>query len=74
MSRVLLVAMTEDEVTARCATEDVGISAIEALPGGGVRLVCMSADGAETMKAKLKRKMLADTAVRAAHRPRTPLW
>ena len=74
MTRVLLVAMTEDEVTARCATEDVGISALETLPGGGVRLVCMSADGADTMKAKLKRKMLSDTAARSAHRPRTPLW
>ena len=71
MTRVLLVAMTEDEVI---ASEDVGISAMETLPGGGVRLVCMSVDGAETMKAKLKRKMLSDTAARSAHRPRTPLW
>src|SRR2546421_6841587 len=32
-------------VIARCLSEKVNISAIERLPQGGVRLVCMSVDG-----------------------------
>lgn len=74
MSRVLLVNLSEDEVRTRCEREDVGISAMEDLPGGGVRLVCMSNDGAELMRAKLKRQMLGETATRRLYRPRTPIW
>ena len=42
MSRVLFVSLDEGQVVARCLAEKVGISAIERLPGGGVRFVCMT--------------------------------
>ena len=51
MSRVLLVALDERQVTAKCLAEKVGISALEGVPGGGVRLVCVSADGAAQVRA-----------------------
>ena len=46
MSRVLFVTLDEGPLVAKCLAEKVGISAIERLPAGGMRLVCMSSDGA----------------------------
>lgn len=66
--------MTVSEATSRCQSEDVGISAIEALPGGGVRLVCKSSDGAETIRAKFKSKLMTGEVTRERHRPTKPLW
>jgi hypothetical protein len=74
MSRVLLVALEEAQVIARCAAEKVGISAIEPLTTGGVRLVCMSGHGAASMTRKLKGHLISGEVVRERHRPRTPLW
>jgi hypothetical protein len=74
MSRVVFLDMSESAVVARCATEKVGISAIERLPAGGIRLVCMSGDGAELIRRKLKSHVLKVDAEREGHRPRTPLW
>ena len=74
MSRVLFVRMDESKVVASCLAENVGISAIERLPAGGVRLVCMSSDGAGIMTRKLKSHLLADDVARQAHRPARPLW
>lgn len=74
MSRVLLVTLDEGQVVAKCLAEKVGISAIERLPGGGVRLVCKSSDGAAVMGRKLKGKLITEPVTRAAHRPSTPLW
>jgi hypothetical protein len=74
MSRVLFVALDEGEIVLRCLDENVGISAIERLPQGGVRLVCMSNDGAALMSHKLKRHLIAGEVTRAPHRSRTPLW
>jgi hypothetical protein len=74
MSRVVLVNLDEGDVVARCLAEKVGISAIERLPAGGVRLVCMSGDGAVHMHRKLKRHLITSPVTRAAHRPATPLW
>ena len=37
MSRALFVSLDEGQVVARCLAKNVGISAIERLPGGGVR-------------------------------------
>ena len=68
MSRALFVDLDEAKVAARCNSENVGVSTIEALPAGGVRLVCMSADGAEHMKKMLKSRLIADTAARTPHR------
>jgi hypothetical protein len=74
MSRVLFLTLDEGEVVTRCLSEKVGISAIERLPGGGVRLVCKSSDGAALMGRKLKQHLMEDTAARDRHRPTTPLW
>ena len=74
MSRVLFVSLDEGDVVARCLAQKVGISAIERLPGGGVRLVCMSVEGAETMKRKLKPKLIKETVTREGFRPVSPLW
>lgn len=74
MSRVLFVSLDEGQVVAKCLAEKVGISAIERLPSGGVRLVCMSGDGAALMKRKLKPQLLPDTVTRERHRPISPLW
>ena len=74
MSRVLFVKLDENEVVAKCSAANVGISAIERLPEGGTRLVCMSSDGAADMARKLKRHLISGDVARQAHRPSGPLW
>ena len=74
MSRVILLSMSESDVVARCKEGKVGVSAIESLAGGGVRLVCMSGDGAEAMREMLKAHIISGTAVRERVRPSRPLW
>ena len=74
MSREIFVALNQRDVLARCATEKVGVSAIEPLPAGGVRLVCMSSVGAALMARKFKAHLLKEDPVRARHRPTRPLW
>ena len=74
MSRVVHLNLEEGVVTARCLSEKVGISAIEGLPDGGVRLVCKSSEGAETIRRKLKRHLIEGDVKRERYRPITPLW
>jgi hypothetical protein len=74
VSRALFVSLDEGEVVARCLARKVGISAIEHLPGGGVRLVCNSADGAGEMTRDLKKFLISDTVSRQKLRPNSPLW
>jgi len=74
MSRALFVKLGEAEVINRCHAENVGISAIERLPAGGVRLVCMSVDGAATMMRKFKTHLIKGAVDRQRHRPIRPLW
>ena len=75
MSRVLFLKMDEGKVVASCLKEKVGVSAIERLPGGGVRLVCKSGEGANHMRAALKSHILDGVSVaRERQRPRSPLW
>jgi len=74
MSRVIYLSMEEGAVVTRCRTEKVGVSAIERLPGGGVRLVCMSSTGADQIRRKLKSHVMKEEAARERHRPTTPLW
>ncbi|GAA4032807.1 hypothetical protein GCM10022281_10630 [Sphingomonas rosea] len=69
MSRVLFLSLPEQEVIASCDKAEVGISALERLPDGGTRLVCMSSAGAATMSVKFKRSLIADTARRERFRP-----
>ena len=74
MSRVLFLDLDEGSVVAKCLSEKVGISAIERLPQGGVRLVCMSVEGAGTMERKFKKHLIEGEVVRERHRPARPLW
>lgn len=74
MSRELFIALEEGDVVSRCLAEKVGISAIEQLPAGGVRLVCMSVDGAQHMFRKLKPHLIAGAVSRQKHRPSRLLW
>lgn len=74
MSRVVMLSLDEAEVVSKCEAAKIGVSTIERLPEGGVRLVCMSSDGAETIRRKLKAKVMKTEPRRERHRPRTPLW
>ena len=74
MSRALNVSLSEAEVLAKCNNQAVGVSAIESLPEGGVRLVCMSSDGADLMRRKFKSHLIKGEVARERHRPRRPLW
>lgn len=58
MSRVLLLNMSEAEAAKACGDQDVGISVMERLESGGVRLVCVSGDGAATMRRKLRARLI----------------
>ena len=70
MSRAINISMHADDVLAKCQAAKVGVSAIEALPGGGVRLVCMSTDGAEKLRRRLKAHGLKADVERSHYRPR----
>jgi hypothetical protein len=74
MDRALFLDMPEGEVVAKCLAANVGISVIERLPEGGVRLVCTSMDGAEAMRRKLKSRLFKGDVARTALRPAGPLW
>jgi hypothetical protein len=66
--------MSESEVLAQCVAAKVGVSAIEGLVDGGVRLVCMSGHGAELIRKKLKSHVIQGHVTRGRYRPKTPLW
>jgi hypothetical protein len=74
MSRVVLLSMTESEALAKCHEAKVGVSAIERLVNGGVRLVCMSSDGAQTIRKTLKARIIEGSVTRQLRRPVKPLW
>jgi hypothetical protein len=74
VSRVLYLNLDEGVVVIRCLSENVRVSAIERLSSGGVRLVCMSNEGAARIRQKLKRYLIPGTVTRAKHRPANPLW
>ena len=74
MSRALNLSMTEAEVIEHCAGKNIGISALEKLPDGGVRLVCMSSFGAAQIRMKLKSRIMPDNVRRERFRPVSPLW
>ena len=69
MSRVLMVKLNPSDVLEKCEKAKVGVSAIEKLPAGGVRLVLMSSDGAATMTRKFKSHLIKDPVTRERHRP-----
>jgi hypothetical protein len=61
-------------IVVRCLSEKVGISAIESLPGGGARLVCMSSHGAALIRRKLKAYVIDGEVRREPLRPPTGTW
>lgn len=74
MSRALNLKMTEAEIVRHCKDKSIGISALEALPDGGMRLVCMSGFDAAQMRSKLKGKIIEGEVRRERFRPVRPLW
>jgi hypothetical protein len=74
MSRAFNLAMTEAEVVKHCADKSIAISALEALPDGGMRLVCMSGYGAAQIRSKLKSRIMQGEVRRERFRPLRPLW
>jgi hypothetical protein len=74
VNRAILLSLDEGQVIAQCLKAKVGVSAIEGLVGGGVRLVCRSSAGAEIMRETLRKHLIEGNAVRERHRPRAPLW
>jgi hypothetical protein len=74
VSRVLHLDLDEGVVEIRCLSENVGVSAIERLPSGGVRLVCKSSEGALLIRKKLKKYLIDGDVTRERHRPVKPLW
>lgn len=69
MSRAVYLNMTEKAVVAHCDTENIGISAIEQLPTGGTRLVCMSVEGAAQVRHKLKASLMKRDVPQERHGP-----
>ena len=74
MNRVVHLNLDEGVVVIRCMSENISVSAIEQLESGGVRLVCMSSDGAAKIRRKLKSYLIGGPVTRARHRPANPLW
>ena len=74
MSRALNLDMTMAQVDRHCRENGIAISALEALPDGGARLVCMSNYGATQVRAKLKRHLIDGEVRRERFRPVKPLW
>jgi len=68
MSRAVFLDMSEKSVIAHCEAEKIGISCIGKVPGG-IRLVCMSVDGAAQIRSQLKSKLMKDHAAREQHGP-----
>jgi len=74
MSRAINLQMNEAEAREQCATRSIGVSAIEALPDGGVRLVCMSSEGAALLRRRLKSQIISDAARRTSNSTRRLPW
>lgn len=58
MSRAMNICLPETKVRARCEAAGVAISALEVLPSGGTRLVCMREEGADEMRVVFKSSMI----------------
>ncbi len=59
MSRAMNLALPQAEVESACASAKVAISAIEVLPSGGTHLVCLNITGADEMRHRLKKHLIA---------------
>jgi hypothetical protein len=56
-------------VRKHCEEQSVGVSSVEELSSGGVRLVCMSSDGAARVRRSLEAKLIEGNTVRTRIRP-----
>lgn len=74
MSRAINLKMTAVQVAHKCRDNGIGISALEILPDGGVRLVCMSSHGAAQIRSKLSAYIIEGEVRRERFRPVQPLW
>jgi len=74
MSRAFNIALTKEELIKHCRDKNIAISALEALPDGGVRLVCSSGDGAAKIRARLSRHIIEGTVRREPFRPKRLMW
>lgn len=74
MSRAFNLSMTEAQVLRHCREKNIAVSAVEALPDGGVRLVCMTGYGAAQIGSSLKGHIIEGQVRRGRFRPRQPLW
>lgn len=70
MSRSINLQLTEAQTLRHCNEHNIGISVIEPLTSGGVRLVCMSSDGADLVRRALKSKIITGDIIRTRIRPR----
>lgn len=64
VSRAMNLALAEDDVIAKCRKASVEISAIEILPSGGTHLVCTTIGGADQIRAKYRKHIIAGTVKR----------
>ena len=69
MNRAVLLKMSEQAIVAHCKAKDIGISSLGKIPTGGVRLVCMSVDGAAQIRTKLKSSLMKEDADNQRHGP-----
>jgi hypothetical protein len=74
MSRAFNLSMTEADVIKHCADKSIAVSVIEALPGGGTRLVTMNGHGAAQIQAKLKTRIIQGEVRREQFVRRRPQW
>ncbi len=74
MSRAINLNLSEADAREQCSNRSIGISAIESLPDGGVRLVCMSSEGAALLRRRLKSQIISDTVRRTANSTRRLPW
>ncbi|MGV3482526.1 MAG: hypothetical protein ACO1O3_21425 [Sphingobium sp.] len=58
MSRAINLDATQDAVVAACTVAKIEISVIEPLMSGGTRVVCMTRDGADTLRRTMKAKLI----------------
>ena len=74
MSRVVNLSMGEDAVREQCRKSAIGVSSLEVLESGGVRLVTSSVDGAEKIRKKLRSKIVQGDVQRTPAMPRSWPW
>ncbi|NLR70937.1 hypothetical protein HGI47_08635 [Novosphingobium sp. ERN07] len=66
MSRAMNLSLPEATVRTRCEAAGVSISALEALPSGGARLVCTREEGADEMRVILRASIITGKVARYA--------